>query len=81
MQRDKGIPTSFFEKGDEISPEKLWFPTIDELYEVDTVFVMSTAKHAVFVSKIDNQLFEQTPLLATIQDLFAKEVLKEKQES
>ena len=55
--------------------------TIDELYEVDTVFVMSTAKHAVFVSKIDNQLFEQAPLLATIQDLFAKEVLKEKQES
>jgi len=26
-------------------------------------------------------LFEQAPLLNTIQDLFAKEVLKEKQES
>ena len=55
--------------------------TIDELYKVDTVFVMSTAKHGVFVSKIDNQVFEQSPLLVTIQDLFAKEVLKEKQES
>ena len=55
--------------------------TIDELYEVDTVFVMSTAKHGVFVSKIDNQLYEQTPLLHTVQDLFAKEVLKEKHES
>ena len=55
--------------------------TIDELYKVDTVFVMSTAKHGVFVSKIDNQLFEQSPLLETIQDLFAKEVLKEKHES
>ena len=55
--------------------------TIDELYKVDTVFVMSTAKHGVFVSKIDNQLFEQAPLLNTIQDLFAREVLKEKQES
>ena len=49
--------------------------------KVDTVFVMSTAKHGVFVSKIDNQVFEQSPLLVTIQDLFAKEVLKEKQES
>ena len=28
--------------------------TIDELYKVDTVFVMSAAKHGVFVSKIDN---------------------------
>ena len=55
--------------------------TIDELYKVDTAFVMSTAKHGVFVSKIDNQLFEQSPLLETIQDLFVKEVLKEKQES
>ena len=42
---------------------------------------MSTAKHGVFVSKVDNQLFEKAPLLDTIQDLFAKEVLKEKQES
>ena len=54
---------------------------IRDRYEVDTVFVMSTAKHGVFVSKVDNQLFEKSPLLDTIQDLFAKEVLKEKQES
>ena len=54
---------------------------IRDSYKVDTVFVMSAAKHGVFVSKIDNQVFEQSPLLVTIQDLFAKEVLKEKQES
>ena len=55
--------------------------TIDELYTVDTVFVMSTAKHGVFVSKIDDKTFTQSPLLNTVQNLFSEEVLKEKQKS
>ena len=55
--------------------------TIDELYTVDTVFVMSTAKHGIFVSKIDNKTYTQSPLLNTVQNLFMEEVLKEKQES
>ncbi|MAE33322.1 MAG: hypothetical protein CL493_03265 [Actinobacteria bacterium] len=55
--------------------------TIDELYTVDTVFVMSTAKHGIFVSKIDNKTYTQSPLLITVQNLFTEEVLKEKQES
>jgi len=55
--------------------------TIDELYNVDTVFVMSTAKHGIFVSKIDNKTYTQSPLLNTVQNLFMEEVLKEKQES
>ena len=55
--------------------------TIDELYAVDTVFVMSTAKHGIFVSKIDNKTYTQSPLLNTVQNLFMEEVLKEKQES
>ena len=55
--------------------------TIDELYMVDTVFAMSTAKHGIFVSKIDDKEYKQSPLLNTIQDWFKKEVLKEKQES
>ena len=54
---------------------------IDELYTVDTVFVMSTAKHGIFVSKIDNKTYTQSPVLNTVQDLFREEVLKEKQES
>ena len=55
--------------------------TIDELYTVDTVFVMSTAKHGIFVSKIDNKTYTQSPLLNTVQNLFSEEVLKEKQKS
>jgi 4-amino-4-deoxychorismate lyase len=55
--------------------------TIDELYTVDTVFVMSTAKHGIFVSKIDNKTYTQSPLLNTLQNLFSEEVLKEKQKS
>ncbi len=42
---------------------------------------MSTAKHGVFVSKIDDKTFTQSPLLNTVQKLFKEEVLKEKQES
>ena len=55
--------------------------TIDELYTVDTVFVMSTAKHGIFVSKIDDKTYTQSPLLNTVQNLFSEEVLKEKQKS
>ena len=55
--------------------------TIDELYTVDTVFVMSTAKHGIFVSKIDNKTYTQSSLLNTVQNLFSEEVLKEKQKS
>ena len=55
--------------------------TIDELYTVDTVFAMSTAKHGIFVSKIDDKTYTQSPLLNTLQNLFKEEVLKEKQES
>ena len=55
--------------------------TIDELYTVDTVFVMSTAKHGIFVSKIDDKTYTESPLLSTVQNLFSEEVLKEKQKS
>jgi hypothetical protein len=33
IQKEKGIPFSFFKKGDQFSPEKLWFPKLNELYE------------------------------------------------
>ena len=55
--------------------------TIEELYTVDTVFVMSSAKHGIFVSKIDDKTYTQSPLLNTVQNLFSEEVLKEKQKS
>jgi branched-subunit amino acid aminotransferase/4-amino-4-deoxychorismate lyase len=52
--------------------------SINELYEVDSAFVMSTAKHGVFVNKIDEVEYEQSPLVKKIQNLFIEEVEKER---
>ena len=51
---------------------------IDEIYHVDTVFVISTAKHAKFVSKIDSKTYNQSPILDLIQDCFTKQIEIEK---
>lgn len=52
--------------------------TIEELYDVDTVFALSTAKHGKFVSKIDNTTYTQSPVLETIQECFTKQIKAEK---
>jgi len=52
--------------------------SINELYEVDSAFVMSTAKHGVFVNKIDEVEYEESPLVKKIQNLFIEEVEKER---
>ena len=52
--------------------------SINELYEVDSAFVMSTAKHGVFVNKIDEVEYEESPLVKKIQNLFTEEVEKER---
>ena len=52
--------------------------TVDEIYEMDTVFVLSTAKHGKFVNKINEKTYEQSPLLKIVQDCFKNEVKDEK---
>ena len=52
--------------------------SINELYEVDSAFVMSTAKHGVFVNKIDEVEYEESPLVKKIQNLFIEEVETER---
>ena len=52
--------------------------SINELYKADSVFVMSTAKHGVFVNKIDEVEYEESPLVKKIQNLFIQEVEKER---
>ena len=53
--------------------------TADEIYEMDTVFVLSTAKHGKFVNKIDEKVYEQSPVLKLIQECFIEEIEAEKQ--
>ncbi len=52
--------------------------SIDELYKVDTVFVLSTAKHAIFVKRIDEAEYSEDPLVDVIKDSFKIEIEKEK---
>ena len=52
--------------------------SIDELYKVDTVFVLSTAKHAIFVKRIDEAEYSEDPLVSLIKDSFKIEIEKEK---
>ena len=52
--------------------------TVDEIYEMDTVFVISTAKHGKFVNKINEKTYEPSPLLEVIQECFKNEIKAEK---
>ena len=52
--------------------------SIEDLYEVDSVFVLSTAKHARFVNKIDNKEYSEDKLLPVIRTYFKEQVEREK---
>ena len=53
---------------------------IRDRYKVDTVFILSTAKHAIFVNKIDEVEYSKDPLVSVIKDSFKIEIEKEKTE-
>ena len=52
---------------------------INEIYNVDTVFALSTAKHGIFVSQIDDQTYTEDPLLEIIRQSFTDFIEKERQ--
>ena len=52
---------------------------INDIYNVDTVFALSTAKHGIFVSQIDDQTYTEDPLLETIRQSFTDFIEKERQ--
>ena len=52
--------------------------SIEDLYEVDSVFVLSTAKHARFVNKIDNKEYSEDKLLPVIRTYFKEQIEREK---
>ena len=52
---------------------------INDIYNVDTVFALSTAKHGIFVSQIDDQTYTEDPLLEIIQQSFTNFIEKERQ--
>lgn len=52
---------------------------ISDIYNVDTVFALSTAKHGIFVSQIDDQTYTEDPLLETIRQSFTGLIEKERQ--
>ena len=52
---------------------------IDDIYNVDTVFALSTAKHGIFVSKIDDKTYTEDPLLEIIRQSFTDFIEKERQ--
>ena len=52
---------------------------INDIYNVDTVFALSTAKHGIFVSQIDDQTYTEDPLLKTIRQSFTDFIEKERQ--
>ncbi len=45
---------------------------------MDTVFVLSTAKHGKFVNKINEKIFELITVLNLIQECFIKAIEAEK---
>ena len=52
---------------------------INDIYNVDTVFALSTAKHGIFVSQIDDKTYTEDPLLKTIRQSFTDFIEKERQ--
>ncbi len=52
---------------------------INDIYKVDTVFALSTAKHGIFVSQIDDQTYTEDPLLEIIRQSFTDFIEKERQ--
>ena len=52
---------------------------IKDIYNVDTVFALSTAKHGIFVSQIDDQTYTEDPLLEIIRQSFSDFIEKERQ--
>jgi len=52
---------------------------INDIYNVDTVFALSTAKHGIFVSQIDDQTYTEDPLLEIIRQSFTDLIEKERQ--
>ncbi len=52
---------------------------INDIYDVDTVFALSTAKHGIFVSQIDDQTYTEDPLLEIIRQSFTDFIEKERQ--
>ena len=52
---------------------------INDIYNVDTVFALSTAKHGIFVSQIDDQTYIEDPLLEIIRQSFTDFIEKERQ--
>ena len=52
---------------------------INDIYNVDTVFALSTAKHGIFVSQIDDQAYTEDPLLEIIRQSFTDFIEKERQ--
>ena len=52
---------------------------INDIYNVDTVFALSTAKHGIFVSQIDDQTYTEDPLLEIIRQSFTDCIEKERQ--
>ena len=52
---------------------------INDIYNVDTVFALSTAKHGIFVSQIDDQTYTEDPLLEIIRQSFIDLIEKERQ--
>ena len=51
----------------------------NDIYNVDTVFALSTAKHGIFVSQIDDQTYTEDPLLEIIRQSFTDFIEKERQ--
>ena len=52
---------------------------INDIYNVDTVFALSTAKHGIFVSQIDDHTYTEDPLLEIIRQSFTDFIEKERQ--
>ena len=52
---------------------------INDIYNVDTVFALSTAKHGIFISQIDDQTYTEDPLPKTIRKSFTDFIEKERQ--
>ena len=52
---------------------------INDIYNVDTVFALSTAKHGIFVNQIDDQTYTGDPLLEIIRQSFTDFIEKERQ--
>ena len=52
---------------------------VNDIYNVDTVFALSTAKHGIFVSQIDDQTYTEDPLLEIIRQSFTDFIEKERQ--